>query len=63
MSMNPIPPIPPLIDGGAEDANVPVREVDGEELLDPDADATGIDGAEADRIAAEHGGADDVDDR
>lgn len=52
MSMN---PIPPLSDGDATDADLPVREVDGEEQLDPDADARGIDGAEADRLAAEQG--------
>jgi len=56
MSMNPTPPIPPFIaDDDADDANAPLRDVDGEEQLDPDADADGIDSAEADRLAAERG--------
>ena len=45
----PIPPLPPIADGDADD--VPTREVDGEEVLDEDADDAQIDSAEADRAA------------
>ncbi|MGW9114662.1 hypothetical protein [Microbacterium sp. NPDC055683] len=52
----PIPPIPPPSQDGAADDDVPVVEVDGDEVVDPDANNDLIDSAEADRLAA---GADD----
>lgn len=45
----PIPPVPPFAEGDAKD--VPTREVDGERVLDEDADDAQIDSAEADRAA------------
>lgn len=58
MSNQPIPAPMPL--GGADDAEVsttdPTREVDGETVLDPDANDELVDSAEADRLAS---GADD----
>jgi hypothetical protein len=48
---NPIPPIVPLPDDAAPDS-VPTREVDGETVLDHDADDTQVTSAEADRIAS-----------
>lgn len=50
----PIPPIPPL-DEDAENAtgDVPTQDVDGERRIDPDADDSQVDSAEADRIAAD----------
>lgn len=53
MSTLPTPPLPPKGDqilGGTPDE--PVVEVDGEVVLDPDADPDLIDSADADRIAA-----------
>lgn len=57
----PTPPLVPLPEDGDPDG-VPAREVDGEPVLDTDVDADRIDGAEADRLAAEHptDGDDDV---
>lgn len=48
---NPIPPIIPIPDDDASDG-VPTREVDGETVLDPDADDAQITSVEADRIAS-----------
>lgn len=45
----PIPPVPPF--AGKDDEDVPTREVDGERVLDEDADDAQIDSAEADRAA------------
>lgn len=57
---NPIPPLVPLPDDG-DDQGVPQREVDGERVLDTDADADQVDGADADRLAAEQpDGSDDA---
>ncbi|GGO61766.1 hypothetical protein GCM10010910_10350 [Microbacterium nanhaiense] len=44
-----IPVVPPPSD---EDVNAPVVEEEGETVLDPDADPSRIDSAEADRIAS-----------
>lgn len=55
----PIPPLVPLPDDG-ESETVPQREVDGESVLDTDVDADQIDGAEADRLAAERPAEDDA---
>jgi hypothetical protein len=53
---NPTPPILPFPgDDSGTDDDVATREVDGEETLDPDADADAVDSAEADRLAAEGG--------
>lgn len=49
----PNPPLVPLPDDGDLEG-VPHREVDGEPVLDTDADADQVDGATADRLAAEH---------
>lgn len=49
---NPTPPLVPLPDDGSADG-VPEREVDGEEILDEDANPDDVDSATADRIAAE----------
>jgi hypothetical protein len=50
-------PIPPLVGLGGDDAPDPAEvattEVDGEVVLDPDADDELIDSADADRIAAD----------
>lgn len=51
-----IPPVPPILHD--DEADVPTKDVDGERVLDPDADGALIDSAEADRIAA---GADEDD--
>lgn len=48
----PNPPLVPLPEDGDPNA-VPHREVDGEAVLDTDVDADQVDGAEADRLAAE----------
>ncbi|WP_091234355.1 hypothetical protein [Microbacterium sp. 3J1] len=56
---NPTPPILPLPDGG-DDQDIPQQEVDGGTVLDTDADADQIDGAEADRLAAEEPRDDDA---
>lgn len=48
---NPIPPIIPIPDDDASDG-VPTREVDGETVLDPDADGAQVTSVEADRIAS-----------
>lgn len=55
----PIPPLVPLPDDG-DPTGVPEREVDGESVLDTDVDADQIDGAEADRLAAERPAEDDA---
>lgn len=56
----PTPPLVPLPDDG-EDQGIAQREVDGEPVLDTDADADQVDGADADRLAAEHpDGSDDA---
>ena len=53
---NPTPPlVPPFPDDEPDD--VATRDVDGEQVLDPDADPDAIDSAEADRLASQ--GADD----
>lgn len=50
----PIPPIPSLGDESDDELDgVPTREVDGEREIDPDADDSQVDSAEADRLAAE----------
>lgn len=59
MSMNPPPPIPPHIADDDGDENIPTVDADGEQRLDPDVDPATVDGATADRIAAEHGVHDD----
>ena len=46
-----IPPVPPILHD--DEADIPTKDVDGERVLDPDADDALIDSAEADRIAAE----------
>ncbi|MGJ0388531.1 hypothetical protein [Microbacterium sp. CGR1] len=55
----PIPPLVPLPDDG-DAAGVPEREVDGEAVLDTDIDADQVDGAEADRLAAERSADEDA---
>lgn len=45
-----IPPVPPILHD--DEADVPTKDVDGERVLDADADDALIDSAEADRIAA-----------
>lgn len=55
----PIPPLVPLPDDG-EPETVPQRDVDGEPVLDTDVDADQVDGAEADRLAAERPAEDDA---
>jgi hypothetical protein len=45
-----IPPLPPILHD--DEADVPTKDVDGERVLDPDADDALVDSAEADRIAA-----------
>lgn len=50
-----IPPaIPPLGDDGIED-DAPTTNVDGDDLLDPDANDDLTESAEADRVASEEG--------
>lgn len=50
----PIPPIPSLGDESDDERDgVPTREVDGEREIDPDADDSQIDSADADRLAAD----------
>ena len=49
---NPTPPLVPLPGNGAGE-DVPEQEVDGEEVLDEDANPDDVDSATADRIAAE----------
>lgn len=56
---NPTPPLIPLPDDGDE-RGVPEQEVDGDTVLDADADADQVDGAEADRLAAEEPRDDDA---
>lgn len=53
MTNNPIPPLVPRPDDDGEIDGVPHREVDGEPVLDTDADADQVDGAAADRLASE----------
>ena len=55
----PIPPLVPLPDDGDLEG-VPHREVDGEAVLDTDVDADQVDGADADRLAAERPTDDDA---
>ena len=51
---NPFPPPLPLPDDERPaDDGVPTREVDGQEVLDPDLDDRLVDSAKADRLAAE----------
>jgi len=57
MSNNPTPGFVPGPDDDARPED-PVKEVDGETVLDPDADPDQIDSADADRIAAEQGDGD-----
>lgn len=59
MTNNPIPPLVPRPDDDAEVDGVPHHEVDGEPVLDTDADADQVDGVAADRLAAEHPAEDD----
>lgn len=49
---NPIPPIVPLPEDDDSTEEVPMQEVDGREVLDPDIDETLIDSAAADRLAS-----------
>lgn len=53
-NVNPIPPLDPAIGSeGEEPREVPTREnTDGDEVIDHDLDADGVDSAEADRIAS-----------
>ena len=53
MTNSPTPPINPFADPDAveTETDTPVQEVDGEEVLDPDADPDQVDSAEADRLA------------
>lgn len=53
MTNNPIPPLVPRPEGEDKIDGVPHREVDGKPVLDTDADAAQVDGAAADRLAAE----------
>jgi hypothetical protein len=55
MTSNPTPGLVPGPIGDDDPADEPVQEVDGETVLDPDADPDRIDSADADRIAAEEG--------
>ncbi|MDR6200241.1 hypothetical protein QE374_002150 [Microbacterium sp. SORGH_AS428] len=55
MSNNTFPPPVPLPGDGEREQ--PTREVDGEDVLDPDLDADRIDSADADRIASQEGDA------
>lgn len=48
---NPTPPLVPLPDDDAPDG-VPTRELDGETVLDPDADDAEVTSVDADRIAS-----------
>ncbi|MGW8483872.1 hypothetical protein ACWGJP_12115 [Microbacterium sp. NPDC055903] len=48
---NPFPPPLPLPDDDRHVQDPATREVDGEEVLDPDTDPSGVDSAEADRLA------------
>ncbi len=49
----PTPPLVPLPDEGHDRDGVPERDVDGEAVLDTDANPDQVDSAEADRVAAE----------
>ncbi len=51
MTNLPLPPFLPVPDGAPEDE--PVVDVDGEDVLDPDANPDLIDSADADRLAAD----------
>jgi len=53
MSTGPFPPPLPFDADGDPHEDAPLREEDGEEVLDEDANDDLIDSAEADRIAAE----------
>jgi len=55
---NPIPPLP-FPDDDHDRDDLPTVEVDGEEVLDPDADPDGIDSHAADRVASESPDEDD----
>ncbi|WP_314423470.1 hypothetical protein [uncultured Microbacterium sp.] len=57
----PIPPLVPIPDDGDPNDSVPRQDVDGEPALDADANPDEIDSADADRIAAEHGTAEQRD--
>lgn len=53
MSNQPIPaPLPTPDDEREEATGLPTREVDGDEMLDPDAADETVDSAEADRLAS-----------
>lgn len=54
----PIPPLVPFPEDGEPHDSVPRQDVDGEAAIDPDANPDEIDSADADRIAAQHGSAD-----
>lgn len=49
-------PTPPLVSSPDDEPrpDAPLREVDGEQTLDPDADPERIDSAAADRLDAQH---------
>ena len=51
MTNNPITPVNPLGAADGSEPDEPVQEVDGQEVLDPDADPDRVDSAEADRLA------------
>jgi hypothetical protein len=50
---NPIPPLPLPDDDADETEGVPTREVDGDTVLDTDADQDAVDSYAADRLATE----------
>ncbi|MBW8763192.1 MAG: hypothetical protein JF592_11495 [Microbacterium sp.] len=50
---NPIPPLPFPDDADDETDDVPTREVDGDTVLDADADQDAVDSYGADRLASE----------
>ncbi|MDQ0648678.1 hypothetical protein QFZ53_002874 [Microbacterium natoriense] len=50
---NPIPPLPFPDDADDETDDVPTREVDGDTLLDTDANQDAVDSYAADRLASE----------
>lgn len=50
---NPIPPLPFPDDADDERDDVPTREVDGDTVLDPDANQDAVDSHTADRLASE----------
>ena len=52
MTTNSLPPIVPGSGSDSDYADAPTKEVDGENVLDTDADPDLIDSADADRLAA-----------